>query len=255
MKERIAPFLIDCFLSLFYHCMKIFSFLSPIVNVFFPRVCCHCLHILTQEERGLCAECFSRVTTHTTFFCMVCHARVPTTIPPCHPRASILFSAATEYSDPRVRALITDLKFNHIPDAGVALARFARTTLSHLGLTATNTVIVPVPLGRRRRMERGYNQCEVIATHISTGSGIPTCSSALIRTRETVAQSGLTGAARASNVADCFTLSPHTERMVSGKIILLLDDVSTTGATLTAATHALSGARPKKIVAFAVARA
>jgi ComF family protein len=113
-------------------------------------------------------------------------------------------------------------------------------------------MIVPVPLGRNRLDERGYNQVGLIARPLSLAMGIAYSPNALVRVRETRSQVGLTKMERHDNVRDAF----HGERgRVNGRVILLMDDVATTGSTLSSCAGAIYAAGGREVFALTVSRA
>jgi ComF family protein len=112
--------------------------------------------------------------------------------------------------------------------------------------------VVPVPLGRQRQRERGYNQSALLARPFSLALGLPYRPRALQRIRETKSQVGLSKKQRKENVAGAFTARSN---LVADKRILLVDDVMTTGATLDAAGQALKQAGATKIIGLALAKA
>lgn len=113
-------------------------------------------------------------------------------------------------------------------------------------------VIVPVPLGRARRLARGYDQAALLAGHLARAAGARRLSLALRRVRDTPPQVGRTRAARARNVAGAFRADP---RLVAGLDVVLVDDVVTTGATAHAAAAALKAAGARSVRVVALARA
>jgi ComF family protein len=110
--------------------------------------------------------------------------------------------------------------------------------------------LVPVPLGRRRQRERGYNQSERIAAALGAKTGIPVRTDLLHRARETRTQTELIPEARHANVAGAFRAGP-----ADGLECVLVDDVFTTGATLVAAAAALAQAGAARVEAVTFARA
>jgi ComF family protein len=110
--------------------------------------------------------------------------------------------------------------------------------------------LIPVPLGRRRLRQRGYNQSQCIASALGACVGIPVRTDLLARVRETPTQTALTPEARHANVARAFQAGA-----VKGLEVVLVDEVFTTGATLAAAGAALLEAGAKRVEAVTFARA
>jgi predicted amidophosphoribosyltransferase len=109
-------------------------------------------------------------------------------------------------------------------------------------------VVVPIALHPRRLRERGFSPPAVLARALARAAGAPCAPSALVRTRDTARQTGLSRGARQRNVAQAFAArGPLPPR------VWLVDDVATTGATLAAAARALRGAGAREIVAIVAA--
>jgi ComF family protein len=113
----------------------------------------------------------------------------------------------------------------------------------------TFDVVAPVPLHWRRRWQRGFNQSELLARAVARRYGLPVLD-VLRRKRATPTQAGLSNARRRSNVAGAFTV----RGAVSGRRILLVDDVMTTGATAAACAAALKRAGARHVAVLALAR-
>ena len=113
-------------------------------------------------------------------------------------------------------------------------------------------LVLPVPLHHGRRRERGYNQSELLARAFSLGSGITTGKGLLTRTRPTLSQVGLKDAQRRDNVRNAFRCG-HPER-ISGRRVLLVDDVMTTGATVGSASEALLRGGALRVSVLVLAR-
>lgn len=112
--------------------------------------------------------------------------------------------------------------------------------------------IIPVPLGKKRLKERGYNQTALVARPLAYEVGIDYLPHALWKTRETRSQVGLTLSQRHENVHSAYRADPA---VVKRKAILLMDDVATTGSTISACTEALLFAGAQDIYVLTVARA
>lgn len=153
----------------------------------------------------------------------------------------------SRFRDARIRALIHEAKFHGNERAfyllGTLLSRYLEEQKPPVD------VIVPIPLSPRRLRERGYNQVERI---LSAGKlSVPTETRVLLRTKHTKPQTELEREARLDNVRGAFTVA-HPER-ITGKHVLLVDDVTTTGATLRSARDALLTGTPASVTCVALA--
>jgi ComF family protein len=111
-------------------------------------------------------------------------------------------------------------------------------------------VLLPVPLHRTRLFERGYNQAYEIATVLSGALGIPIDRHALTRTRPTSSQSGLSSPQREHNIRNAFAYTPHQEY----SHVALIDDIVTTGSTVTEITSVLHSGGVEYVEVWALAR-
>lgn len=148
------------------------------------------------------------------------------------------------------RELIHLLKFGGVTSA----AEFWATRLAECSgqLPEAPEVIVPVPLGRRRQRQRGFNQSGEIARRLARKLGCAHVPRGLQRRRETVPQSGLDLAHREKNLHRAFI---GNRRRLAGRSVLLVDDVLTTGATARAAAEALRSAGARRVMLAVAARA
>lgn len=113
-------------------------------------------------------------------------------------------------------------------------------------------VVIPVPLGRKRLKERGYNQVALAAKPLAYELGLEYKPTALRKTRETLSQVGLNISQRRENVSQAYQADPSA---VKRKSVLLMDDVATTGSTISASTEALLSAGAREVFALTIARA
>lgn len=157
--------------------------------------------------------------------------------------------ALSLYQNRKVRALIHEAKFNHNTRAWKLLNILLRLHLSYR--KEPIDFIIPIPLSRTRMRTRGYNQVYEIINAYHAPDSIPIRNDILMRTRHTKPQTELPRTARLTNVLDAFqcTNSEH----INGKHILLIDDVTTTGATLNAAKTELLSHSPASITCIAIA--
>lgn len=117
---------------------------------------------------------------------------------------------------------------------GHRLAQAARRSLKR-----PPDLIVPVPLSAERQAARGYNQAALIAQVLSSDLRVPIHLDALVRTRHTRPQVGLSRADRLTNMTGAFAVPPQHRPSVKGRTVMVIDDVHTTGATLRECLEAL----------------
>lgn len=132
-----------------------------------------------------------------------------------------------------------------------ALARPLGAWLAGRAALPSGARVLPIPLARRRRIARGYDQAFLLANALGRAAGLRPLHAALFRVRETPPQVGRGRAARARNVVGAFVATPA----VNGRDLVLVDDVVTTGATAAAAARALKAAGARTVTVVALARA
>lgn len=115
-------------------------------------------------------------------------------------------------------------------------------------------VIVPVPLHPRRLLARRFNQSAVLARALSARSGIPVSDLALLRRKPTPSQGHLTADQRRRNVMGAFAVDPRRAAEIEGRTVLLVDDVRTSGATLSACARVLSRGGAEAVFVLTIAR-
>lgn len=213
--------------------------LEELLTLLFPEHCINC----NKTGSALCAICERTITTRP-------HALGATT--------AVLF----DYKNPLVKKALWSLKYHHKRSLGkyfgIALYREFFKQLAHGNHTAKEDILlIPIPAGRRALALRGYNHAGIIA-HAITGAAkmdglmLHIEPKILYKKRENRQQVGArTKEKRATNVAHAFGVR-HGER-VTGKTVILVDDVVTTGATMAEARRALREWKPKRILAVAVA--
>lgn len=194
-----------------------------------PRVdhCCARCAIELVADQALCGRCLRR--------------------PPFFDRAL----TALHYRYPAAE-LIQRFKFQQGLSAGRLLAQLLSDRLRSRDLPQPDWVM-PVPLSRQRLRQRGFNQALEIARVIAADQNWPLATHALQRVRDTPAQSGLTAVARRRNVRGAFALRAGFS--VENARLLLVDDVLTTGATLSEIAKLLKRAGAAEVMVAALARA
>ena len=166
--------------------------------------------------------------------------------PPSYQRAR----AAVRYDD-IARALVHAFKYGDRLDLAPTLGRW--TASAGRELLAEADALVPVPLHWHRLWARRFNQSAALAEAISAASGIPVTHNAVKRVKPTTHQVGLSKSERAINVQGAFRVPENGKINVTGRRLVLVDDVLTSGATADACTRALlrAGAANVDVLVFA----
>ncbi|MBI3250560.1 MAG: ComF family protein [Candidatus Andersenbacteria bacterium] len=197
---------------------------------------CHTCLPLYSQFRQRCIVCSKNSTRGIT--CVSCKDETPLT--------GIV--SAGSYSYPGLRRGISWLKFKGIRPVAETLASLLIPRLPHVASMselAQSAVLVPIPLHSRRQRQRGFNQSEDIARAIHIFTNISVLN-ILQRTKATWAQAKLPAEMRAQNPQDAFTVdtSQQKEFFTTKGIYILVDDVTTSGATLSAAAKTLQQQLP-----------
>ena len=151
-----------------------------------------------------------------------------------------------------VRELIHALKYRRVRDISILLASFLFEYIAYFSLSIPeNALLIPIPLHKKRKRIRGFNQAERIAWHFGRSIGIETRTDVLQKIKSTVSQVELLSHQRKENVKGVFSVT-HPES-VFGRTVILLDDVKTTGATIEEAARTLKEAGAKRVWAITFA--
>jgi ComF family protein len=227
------------------------------LDVALPPLCPACREPL-GEGAGLCATCWSKLSMIEPPYCA--RLGIPFTYDPgpgllsmeaiANPPAYDRARAAVRYDDV-ARALVHAYKYGDRLD----LARLMGGWMARAGreLLADADGLVPVPLHWRRLWARRFNQSATLAAEISSASKVPVVHGALKRVRATVQQVGLSKTERADNVQGAFRLPADLKAEVTGRRLILIDDVLTSGATADTCARALlrAGAAHVDVLVFA----
>lgn len=228
-------------------------FFDRILDLIFPPPCLSCKANVGGEET-ICRRCFGGIVLNQTLFCGRCSARLPDQKKICHADYPYILGAATEYNNEAARSLIKGLKFQFAKKAARPLGELLARYTESLELPLKGFITIPIPLSQKRLRQRGFNQSELIAGIFADHFSLPLESHCLVKPKNTKPQSETKGLdERKENIKNCFRVE-NAEKIV-GKKIILIDDVTTSGATLFEAAKTLKTAGAKKIIALTVARA
>ncbi len=159
------------------------------------------------------------------------------------------------YQNPLIKNLIQ--RFKYEPFVKELAKPLSSLIIDHFQLIDnkpdfTNFFLVPVPLEKKKLKWRGFNQAEEIAKELAEFLKIPLISNCLIKIKETSPQIELTDEARKENVKGAFLVK--NKNQISGKKILLVDDVYTTGSTMEECARVLKESGVKEVVGIVIAR-
>jgi len=227
------------------------------LDVALPPLCPSCREPLGGGI-GLCAACWSKLSLIEPPFCPrlgipFAYDPGPGVLsmeaiadPPAYQRAR----AAVRYDD-IARALIHAYKYGDRLDLAPLIGGWMARAGRELFVEADG--LIPVPLHWRRLWARRFNQSATLARAISAEAGVPVIDDALQRVRPTSQQVGLSKSARAENVQGAFRVAPDGKGKVSGRRLILVDDVLTSGATSDTCARALlrAGAKQVDVLVFA----
>jgi len=149
-----------------------------------------------------------------------------------------------------VQNALHTLKYRRNMGIGDALAHQMAEFVKNLGLDVD--MVIPMPLGKLRLKERGYNQVALVARPLAIELGLDYAPQGLWKSRETRSQVGLNIYQRRENVSKAYQADV---KIVNGRSILLMDDVATTGSTILSSTEALLSAGARDVYAITIARA
>jgi ComF family protein len=225
------------------------ALLGSVLGVLFPIRCAGC----GRRGANACETCWPLIPWIGSDVCPLC--ALPTRqggfCRPCgEARLALDGSRAACRFEGLARTAIHDLKFRGVRRRAELLGQLAAEAVERRPMAID--FLVPIPLSVGRLRERGFNQSELISIEIGGRIGVPVLPSCLERARETPPQVRRTRAERQENVAGAFRLRDGAP--VAGRRIALIDDVMTTGATLSAAAEALKASGAARVYAVVVAR-
>ena len=223
-----------------------------------PPVCLSCQTPLAAHN-ALCPECWSQISFIRPPLCDRLGIPLPfdtggamisaaaSARPPVYQRAR----AVAAY-DGVMRRLVHDFKYHDRHDVRRLFGRWLRDAGSEI--LGSADLIVPVPLNRMRLMRRRFNQAAILGGELTRLTGVAQVPTALLRVKATRTQVGLTYDQRRQNVRGAFVVRPGDLARISGRRVVLVDDVITTGATAEACAKVLlkAGAASVDVLALAL---
>ncbi|GAB4150257.1 MAG: hypothetical protein Kow00107_00710 [Planctomycetota bacterium] len=230
--------------------------LIAITSIIAPPECCVCGIRLFDNELPICKQCHSEMKLFKGERCHKCGISLPEAAAnicsECSSlRSRVSFVVAVGPYDPPLSDMIRALKFQRVTAIAPKLSELLADVLWEDGRIGSDWIVVAVPLSVGSFRRRGFNQSELIARMLAKSLGLFYVEGALVKTRETREQAMLSRLYRLANLEGAFQAK---DRLVKGRKVLLVDDITTTGATLEACAEALRNAGAAKVAAAVIAK-
>lgn len=213
------------------------KWISDLADLIFPRHCIVCDEILSGSEKDICLKCLMTLPVIDDMHSQELEKIFWGIVPVERVASYLYYRKGSPYNK-----LLHQLKYKERPDIGTRLAINIATDLKEKGFFEGIDAIIPLPLSKKKLRKRGYNQCDYIAKGISQVTGIPVIKNSIIRSKANETQTHKTREERWKNVEGIFTL---IKQDITGKHILLVDDVLTTGATIASCAKTIVSANCK----------
>ena len=228
--------------------LNAYSLAWKLIDLVYPPECIGCGKIGFR----CCPDCWEARVLYNQNICSTCGK-------PVHSSPNRINCISESFPLEKIRSVG---EYEGVPRSYILALKYHRNIglaeliLPDLCRTITNShfifeMLIPVPLNKTRQRERGYNQVTIWGKLLGKMIDIPMDASVILRERNTISQVKLPAEKRSENVRGAFSVKSD---IVSGKNILLLDDVITTGATLIECATVLKNAGAKQVSALTIAR-
>lgn len=226
--------------------------LKKATNLIFPNVCVSCECII-DENLNLCSECNKKINFLTKHYCNVCGVVISDNIYTCgkciiNPPPFKVIRSVFAY-DQHSKNMIINFKFfdnlNYVKIYAKWIHQANQDTFQNA------EVIIPIPLHKMRLFKRKYNQAALLAKELSKLSNLSYTPFAIKRLRHTAPQAGLSLKQREKNLKKAKT---SNKKIIKNKIVILVDDVVTTGATVRSCSQEILNSGAKEVRVLSLAR-
>ncbi len=219
-----------------------------LLDFFFPRFCIMCEKRLALSENYICVGCL-RELNRIEYEGNDIHGNIERLFWGRIPieRATSMFL----YEGEKTRRILHNIKYFDKPEVATILAKIFVQENRESGFFDDIDMIIPVPLARKKQRKRGYNQCDYIAKGLCEETAIPVRTDIARRVVNNPTQTHLSTEQRKDNVKNIFQIDKLEE--LSGKHVLIIDDVITTGSTILSLAEEIAKAEDVRISIFSLA--
>jgi ComF family protein len=225
-----------------------YDFWDDFISLLFPRLCYACGNHLLRNEYLICTECYV-IIPRTNYHLEKDNPVEQLFWGRCMVERAAAFSFYNKGS--RIRNLIHNLKYKGIREAGYELGKIYGLSLNSSGFMKDIDLIIPVPLHPTKERIRGFNQSEIISRGIADAALLPVETKILERIMVSATQTKRSRYERWTNVEGIFRV--REPEMITGKHVLLVDDVITTGSTIESCINEIVKTEGVKVSVVALA--
>lgn len=236
-----------------------------VLDLVFPRRCINCQKFLSNDQIGyVCAPCLATISLTSIYTCAFCESQTINgqTCQFCKKNRCLdRMLIASNYAEPLVEKIIQFMKYKFVKSLSVNIGQIMIDYINNKVAPADisilkNSIILSVPLSKKRFNWRGFNQSDLIAKEIALTLGVlgnyrPDLLHKKSDNKPQVEMKNRDE--RFKNIKGTFAVGDNRDALKEGSV-LLIDDVSTTGATLDSCAYALKNAGASKVVAFVFAK-
>ncbi len=219
-----------------------------LLNFVYPPQCVVCESLHESPDFFICPRCVRAIDRTELPFCINC--RIPMDFGEsgclkCGSVQAISQVYAIGRFDDRIRPLVHALKYEGVIPVAEFFGRLLAHTITSSAEHFKADIIIPIPLHPSRQRKRGFNQSTLIAQSLGRNLDVEVAESIIRRVRRTKDQTGLKRKARIENMRGAFRLNSSVD--IRGKHIILVDDVTTSGATSLEAAREIKQGKPADI--------
>ncbi len=235
------------------------SLCTGVFDLIFPRNCIFCRRYHPRTARDpVCPSCLATLPLNTPPFCLRCSRHLEETseeglCPSCRARPPRFDEAwAILHYEGLAQPLLQRLKFHNKTSLRRTFATLLAQFIARYSLAFPDAVcVIPMPLHPARLRERGYNQAELLAAAAAQALGLPLETGILERVRHAPRQSALGAKDRWTNIKGAFRIKNPAG--ITGRVLILVDDILTTSATASEAAGTLKDAGASRVIIISLA--